>query len=168
AEQQENSRGQIETSSRELAHANTALEQRRRQIETILESIPNGVLSLDADQRILHANRAFLALIQEPEKGGNLKLVSGAALEEVFGEEVANELIPLLRKADRMSTTATQMELSAKSGQLNLAITVASVKISGQRLGYVMVFEDFTDLLRAQKQSAWQEVARRVAHEIKN
>ena len=168
AEQLENSRRQIETSSREVAQANTALEQRRQQIETILESIPNGVLSLDADQRILHANRAFLALIQEPEKGRSLQGVSGATLEEVFGQDVTNELIPLLRKADRMSTTATQMELSAKSGQLNLAVTVASVKIAGQRLGYVMVFEDFTDLLRAQKQSAWQEVARRVAHEIKN
>jgi two-component system nitrogen regulation sensor histidine kinase NtrY len=168
AEELENSRKQIEASSRDLAQANTALEQRRQQIETILESIPSGVLSLDADQRILHSNRAFMALIQEPERKRTLQAVSGAALQDLFGAEAANELVPLLRKADRMSTTATQMELAGKSGPLNLAITVASVKISGQRLGYVMIFEDFTDLLRAQKQSAWQEVARRVAHEIKN
>src|SRR5215813_1802010 len=168
AEELENSRKQIEASSRDLAQANTALEQRRQQIETILESIPNGVLSLDADQRILHTNRAFTALIHEPERNGSFLVMTGATLQDLFGKEVGNEFVPLLRKADRMGTTATQMELEGKSGQLNLAITVASVKIAGQQLGYVMIFEDFTDLLRAQKQSAWQEVARRVAHEIKN
>src|SRR5262249_8222581 len=111
---------------------------------------------------------AFSALIREPEGDNSLQVVSGATLHDLLGAEVANELAPLLRKADRMGATATQVELARKSGPLNLAITVASVKISGQRLGYVMIFEDFTDLLRAQKQSAWQEVARRVAHEIKN
>ncbi len=164
----ENSRKQIEASSQELGQANAALEQRRRQIEIILESIPTGVLSLDADQRILRTNRAFTALITGPESHGNRQNVSGASLEEVFGPEVARDLALLLRRADRMGSTATQMELPRKRGNLNVAITVASVKIQGQPPGYVMVFEDFTDLLRAQKQAAWQEVARRVAHEIKN
>src|SRR5437870_10767986 len=52
--------------------------------------------------------------------------------------------------------------------KLNFAITVATLQHEGQRLGYVLVFEDLSDLLRAQKQAAWREVARRVAHEIKN
>ncbi len=163
----ENSRRQIEASSREIAQANSALEQRRRQIEIILESIPSGVLSLDASQHIIHANRAFTALILDAEKE-RAPNISSSTLGDVLGAEVANFLRPLLRKADRMGTVATQMDLPGRKGNLNLTITIASIKISGQRLGYVMVFEDFTDLLRAQKQSAWQEVARRVAHEIKN
>ncbi|HEX6466767.1 MAG TPA: HAMP domain-containing protein, partial [Terriglobales bacterium] len=164
----ENSRRQIEASNREIAQANSALEQRRRQIEIILENIPSGVLSLDAGRRIVHTNRAFTALVADAAKDRRLQIVSGASLENVFGAEVAEFLLPLLRKADRMGATATQLELPGTNGNLYLTITVASIKISGQRLGYVMVFEDFTDLLRAQKQSAWQEVARRVAHEIKN
>src|SRR5438046_1494745 len=51
---------------------------------------------------------------------------------------------------------------------LNVAVTVASLQHAGQKLGYVVVFEDLSDLLKAQKQAAWREVARRVAHEIKN
>jgi two-component system, NtrC family, nitrogen regulation sensor histidine kinase NtrY len=51
---------------------------------------------------------------------------------------------------------------------VNVAITVATLQHAGQRLGYVLVFEDLSDLLKAQKQAAWREVARRVAHEIKN
>src|SRR5256885_2111487 len=62
AEELEGSRRQIEASSRELSAANIALEQRRRHIETILESIPTGVLSLDADRRVTHVNRALLRM----------------------------------------------------------------------------------------------------------
>ncbi len=53
-------------------------------------------------------------------------------------------------------------------GNLNVAVTVAALEHGTQALGYVLVFEDLSDLLRAQKQAAWREVARRVAHEIKN
>src|SRR5581483_4421965 len=62
AEELESSRVQLDSSARELADVNTALDQRRQHIETILESIPTGVLSLDADRHVSHANSAFLRL----------------------------------------------------------------------------------------------------------
>jgi len=67
-----------------------------------------------------------------------------------------------------MGTTTTQMEFSVQGSRLNVAVTVAALQHKAQRAGYVVVFEDLSDVLHAQKQAAWREVARRVAHEIKN
>jgi two-component system, NtrC family, nitrogen regulation sensor histidine kinase NtrY len=86
----------------------------------------------------------------------------------VFPQDVLEDLEPLLRRADRMGTTTTQMEMVVQRAKLNVAVTVATLRHDGQGLGYVLVFEDLSDLLKAQKQAAWREVARRVAHEIKN
>ena len=165
----ESSRRQIEASSRELSIANNALEQRRRHIETILESIPTGVLSLDASRRITHVNHALLRMFN-PAGGesGTPTVLIGAALQQVFPSEVLEDLELLLRRADRMSTTTTQMEIVVQRAKLNVAVTVATLRHEGRDLGYVLVFEDLSDLLKAQKQAAWREVARRVAHEIKN
>jgi len=169
AEELQSSRQQIEASSRELSAANITLEQRRRHIETILESIPTGVLSLDAGRRTTHANHALFRLFR-PNGGdwGGTGALIGASLGEIFPAEVLEDLEPLLRRADRMGTTTTQMEIDLPTAQLNVAVTVATLEHQGQRLGYVLVFEDLSDLLKAQKQAAWREVARRVAHEIKN
>jgi two-component system nitrogen regulation sensor histidine kinase NtrY len=161
----EASRRQLESSSRDLSHANVALEQRRRQMETILESIPTGVLSLDEQRRVTHTNQAF-ARIFGRANGDNTS--SGASLSELFHPEVVQDLLHLLRKADRMGNTTSQMEVTASHGPLTLAVTAASLQHRGQRQGYIIVFEDLSDLLQAQKQAAWREVARRVAHEIKN
>ena len=165
----ESSRRQIEASSRELSIANNALEQRRRHIETILESIPTGVLSLDASRRITHVNHALLRMFN-PVGGesGTPTVLIGATLQQVFPSEVLEDLELLLRRADRMSTTTTQMEIVVQRAKLNVAVTVATLRHEGRDLGYVLVFEDLSDLLKAQKQAAWREVARRVAHEIKN
>ena len=163
------SRRQIETASAELGAANIELEQRRRHIETILESIPTGVLSLNADRRVTHVNQALLRMLrpsEEPLRAS--RVLIGAALMDLFPEEVLEELDPLLRRADRMNTTTTQMEMALQRTKLNAAVTVATLRHNEQRVGYVLVFEDLSDLLRAQKQTAWREVARRVAHEIKN
>ena len=163
------SRRQIETASAELGAANIELEQRRRHIETILESIPTGVLSLNADRRVTHVNQALLRMLrpsEEPLRASQVLI--GAALTDLFPREVLEELDPLLRRADRMNTTTTQMEMALQRTKLNAAVTVATLRHNEQRVGYVLVFEDLSDLLRAQKQTAWREVARRVAHEIKN
>jgi PAS domain S-box-containing protein len=169
AEELESSRRQIEASSRDLSAANVALEQRRRHIETILESIPNGVLSLNAERRITHANHALLRLFHPAAaESGTPGVLIGASLKDVFAADVLEDLEPLLRRADRMGTTTTQMEMLVQRATLNVAVTVATLKHDGQGLGYVLVFEDLSELLKAQKQAAWREVARRVAHEIKN
>jgi two-component system, NtrC family, nitrogen regulation sensor histidine kinase NtrY len=169
AEDLESSRLQIEASSRDLSAANVALEQRRRHIETILESIPNGVLSLNADRQVTHVNDALLRLFRpNGSDSGVPKVLIGASLRDVFATDVLDNLEPLLRRADRLGTTTTQMEMEMQHVALNVAVTVATLKHDGQGLGYVLVFEDLSDLLKAQKQAAWREVARRVAHEIKN
>ncbi len=89
-------------------------------------------------------------------------------LRDVVPADVLADLEPLLRRADRMGITAANMELALPRTQLNVAVTVSALRHAAEGLGYVLVFEDLSDLLRAQKQAAWREVARRVAHEIKN
>jgi len=174
AEDLEASRRQIDASSRDLSAANAELDQRRRQMETILESIPTGVLSLDASRRVTHVNQALLRMFH-PDAGhdGASLILRGASLADVFPAEVLEDFEPLIRRADRMGMTTSQMEMqlprgASNFGTLNVAVTVATLRHQGERSGYVVVFEDLSDLLQAQKQAAWREVARRVAHEIKN
>ncbi|MGO9515770.1 MAG: ATP-binding protein [Candidatus Korobacteraceae bacterium] len=167
----EASRANLETSGRELAEMNVQLEQRTRHSETILENVPSGVLSLDASRRVLHSNRAarrLLRLDQDPPRRAE-------TLHDLFPSDVVSDIEHLLRKADRMGTTTSQMEIVTTRANLNVAITAASLDSTGQsssanrqRMGYIVVLEDITDLLRAQRQTAWREVARRIAHEIKN
>jgi nitrogen fixation/metabolism regulation signal transduction histidine kinase len=169
AEQLESSRRQIEASSRDVGAANAALEGRRRYIETVLESIPTGVISIDAARRVTLANAAFSRMfyLERVQYVSPASLVN-LPLREVVPAEVLADLEPLLRRADRMGITAATMELALPRAKLNVAVTVSTLSHTAEGLGYVLVFEDLSDLLRAQKQAAWREVARRVAHEIKN
>jgi len=167
----EASRASIEASRSDLADVNVQLEQRSRHIETILESIPTGVLSLEASRHVVHMNGAVQRLLHlDPSPAQPAR-----TLDELFPEDVTADLEHLVRKADRMGTTTSQMEIVTPRVNLTVAVTVASLDSPihaqdplAQRMGYVMVLEDITDLLHAQKQTAWSEVARRVAHEIKN
>jgi hypothetical protein len=169
AEQLESSRGMIEASSRDLGAANEALERRRRYIETVLESIPTGVISIDAKRRVTLVNAALLRMFySDRSEYVTPAELTTLPLADVLPAEVLADLEPLLRRADRMGTTAANLELTLPRAKLNVAITVAALAHGPERLGYVLVFEDLSDLLRAQKQAAWREVARRVAHEIKN
>ena len=169
AEQLESSRRQIEASSCELGAANEALERRRRYIETILESIPTGVVSIDASRRVTLANAALCRMFYlEHSEFVRAEALVDVPLGDILPEEVLGDLEPLFRRADRMGLTAATMELALPRGSVNVAVTVASLEHGSEKLGYVLVFEDLSDLLRAQKQAAWREVARRVAHEIKN
>ena len=120
----EASRSNIEASRHELADMNTQLEQRTRHIETILESVPSGVLSLDASRRIVHTNaavRRLLRLDQNPRAG------CAKILHDLFPEETVTDLEHMLRKADRMGSTTSQMEIATPRVNLNVAVTVASL-----------------------------------------
>lgn len=166
----EASRASAEGSGRELAETNAQLAQRTRHIETILESVPSGVLSLDASRRIVHSNAALRRLLRldgDP--------ATAETLRDLFPEDAVIDLEDMLRKADRMGSTTSQLETATARVNLNAAVTVASLdpplqtlRDGRQRAGYVVVLEDLTDILRAQRQVAWREVARRIAHEIKN
>ncbi|HUQ49508.1 MAG TPA: ATP-binding protein [Terriglobales bacterium] len=165
----ENSRLQIDQSRRDLGDtnlalktANDAIEHRRREIETILQNVPTGVLSLNAAQQVTHTNSAFEKMFMDGSA------VGAKQIQAVFDTEASSDLERLLRRADRMGTSAREMRIKTRNGEVNVEVTAASLHYDRQRQGYVIVFEDLSDLLKAQKQAAWREVARRVAHEIKN
>jgi nitrogen fixation/metabolism regulation signal transduction histidine kinase len=164
---------ELESNRSQLQEINVRLEERRLQMETILESIPSGVLSLDGLGHVTRVNAALIRMFQ-PSGVTQPGPQSGMRLADLFpagtAPEVAEEIRRLTRKADRMGTTSAQMEIPNGGTALEVGVTVASMTGSQQRrrLGYVIVFEDLSDLLKAQKQAAWREVARRVAHEIKN
>ncbi len=165
----EDSHHAVEESTVQLSQANAALEARRGELETMLQTIPNGVATLDPKRRIVLANRA-LSEIMDP---GGQKPFLGLTMQDAFPPDVLETLDRLLRRSHRMGTASSELEMPAQGsdarGTLNLLVTAALLETADRRhLGYVLVLEDATELLQAQKQSAWKEVARRVAHEIKN
>jgi hypothetical protein len=168
----EGSRQAVETSTAQLSAANAAIDARRRELETMLETIPNGVATLDAKRCIVLANRALTEML---DPGGRTPFL-GAAIESIFPAdalEAKEQLDHLLRRSHRMGSASGEMELkvarnSGAGGTMYVLATVALLETGHTHHGYVLVLENATELLRAQKQSAWKEVARRVAHEIKN
>lgn len=163
---------ELENNRSQLQDVNTRLEERRLHMETILESIPTGVLSMDVSGQVTRVNAALIRMFQ-PKGVSQPGPQTGLRLTDLFpadsAPEVAEDIRRLTRKADRMGTTTSQMEIPHGGTPVEVGVTVASMSGAQQRrLGYVIVFEDLSDLLKAQKQAAWREVARRVAHEIKN
>jgi PAS domain S-box-containing protein len=144
----------LEANSREL-------ENRRRFTEAILESIPTGVLSLTSDGQIQRGNRALKGIFPA-------ELIERATrLEHLFSREDATEIRYLMNRARRTGLAASQFELKTEHKVIHLSATVAALD-DQVTSGYVLVLEDTSDLLHAQKAAAWSEVARRIAHEIKN
>src|SRR5271170_3682825 len=119
AEQLESSRRQIEASGRDVGAANEALERRRQYIETVLESLPTGVISIDAERRITLANAAFSRMFTvERSEYVNPAALVNRPLRDVLPAEVLTDLEPLFRRADRMGITAATMELDLLRTQL--------------------------------------------------
>jgi PAS domain S-box-containing protein len=144
---------ELEANSREL-------EARRRFTEAILESIPTGVISVSADGRIQRVNQPLKRILSAPAVDRAVRI------EDLFTREEAAEIRYLMNRARRTGLATTQFE-SRNGRQQSLAVTVSALE-DKLTSGFVIVLEDTTELLRAQKASAWNEVARRVAHEIKN
>jgi two-component system, NtrC family, nitrogen regulation sensor histidine kinase NtrY len=144
----------LDSNSREL-------DRRRRFTEAILESIPTGVISIASDGSIKRVNRA-LSKIFPPEQAEK-----ATRLEDLFSREDTAEIKYLMKRARRTGLASRQIELRTENRKLHLAVTVSALE---ERLtsGFVVVLEDTSELLRAQKAAAWHEVARRIAHEIKN
>ena len=160
----EASRQLAESSQAQLTAANLAIEGRRRELETIVETIPSGVVTLDGAGVVLQANRAFAALMGLREDVS----LSGERIEKLLPPDCVEDLTTVIRRGQRMGAASTEMELHARGRVMHLAITGARLELAHERPGTVLVIEDTTELLRAQRQLAWKEVAQRVAHEIKN
>ena len=166
AQDLEGTRSQVEAATSLLSHANAALEARSGELETMLETIPNGVATVALDGRIVLTNRALTEML---DPGGQRPFV-GQPMHSVFPAEMMEALDRLLQRSHRMGSASAELETPGPgNGPLNLLLTVALLETTNrEHLGYVIVLENATELLRAQKQAAWKEVARRVAHEIKN
>lgn len=145
----------------ELESGTRELEGRRRFTEAILESIPTGVISVGSDGTIHRVNQALAKILP-------VEIVARAIrLEDLFSRDDTAEIKYLMKRARRTGTASQQLELRTERRTLHLAITVSALE---EKLtsGFVIVLEDTSELLRAQKAEAWHEIARRVAHEIKN
>lgn len=155
------SRGQIDEFTRSLQQAVQELERRRQLMETVLENIPTGVISLDSSGAILRTNTSVSRMF-------GLDAVGLESLEELLGADSARTVQHLMRRSLRMGVVSREMETVVGGRVLHLAVTVSSLGPRRANTGFVLVFDDLSELLRSQKTEAWQEVARRIAHEIKN
>ncbi|HEX3674798.1 MAG TPA: PAS domain-containing sensor histidine kinase, partial [Rhizomicrobium sp.] len=150
---------QLLTQRSELVDASHQIDARRRFTEAVLAGVSAGVVGLDGDGRITIVNRAAARLLN-------------AAHEEIEGRHYAEavpELAGLIRRAFAEPVGRASGEASVKrAGKVrNLSVQVDSEKGAGEA-GYIVTFDDITDLVSAQRTAAWADVARRIAHEIKN
>ena len=148
--------------NRDLESSNRALEIRRRYIEAVLENIPAGVISIAPDLSVSTMNKAAQ---------GILGVTSFVALQvnDLFSKDDREEIQGLIEKAGRVGIISKELELQTKVRTVYSTVTLSSLQTAdGIPRGFVMVLEDLTDLIKAQKANAWREVARRMAHEIKN
>lgn len=158
-------RQRLELSTEELQQSNAALDERRNYIEAILQSLSAGVISLDENGDVTTINDAATELLR-------IKLLpaAGVALEALLPEEQREELRRMVRRAARLRSVTREVHFTlANQAKLDAAVTVTALQDPrGQSRGAVIVIEDLTELIEAQRRAAWSEVARRMAHEIKN
>jgi two-component system nitrogen regulation sensor histidine kinase NtrY len=160
--QLQESRNAIEQAARDLQQANRELEERSNTTRTILENVPVGVVSFDPHGQITQVNSNVGRML------GAARVNSARRLADLFPSEEVREISRLFRRAARQGVVTRQMELELEVRRAVVAVTVSSIRARHGTLGSVMVLDDITDLLRAQKAVAWGEVAQRIAHEIKN
>ncbi|MBZ5516354.1 MAG: HAMP domain-containing protein [Acidobacteriia bacterium] len=160
--QLEENRRALERAARDLKNANLELEERTRTTEAILSNIPTGVISLDPQGQITQVN-ATVERMLGPERAR-----SARTLADLFSPDDAREVYRLLRRAGRQGVITRQIELEMGGRRVSFALTISSVRAPHGPVGTLLVLEDLSELLRAQRATAWQEVAQRIAHEIKN
>jgi PAS domain S-box-containing protein len=122
------------------------------------------VVTLDGAGVVLQANRAFASLMGLKKDA----VLAGEKIEDLLPAECAEDLAGVIRRGHRMGAASTEVEFHARGRIVHLAITSARLELAPGHIGSVLVMEDTTELLRAQRQLAWKEVAQQVAHEIKN
>ncbi len=152
----------IDQAARELQAVNRQLEERGNTIEAILENIPTGVISFDPQGQITSVNTMAKRLFGRDEMGAM------HTLTDLFTPEDARDVARLFRRATRQGVASRQLELALGGRRAFTSLTVSSVRARHGKIGSVLVLEDLSELVQAQKAAAWQEVAQRVAHEIKN
>ncbi len=151
---------QLDSQRRELIEANQQLDERRRFTETVLAGVSAGVIGTDAERHVILPNQAAQDFLDEGGDG-----LAGRRIDVVLPGAGA-----LLDAADLHPEELVERQLTLQRGsrQRTLLVRVAAQRDGGRTLGYIVTFDDITALLSAQRQAAWAEVARRIAHEVKN
>jgi two-component system, NtrC family, nitrogen regulation sensor histidine kinase NtrY len=150
---------QLDAQRSALIAANRQIDERRRFTETVLAGVSAGVIGFDADGNITIVNRAAARLLNaEPEE-----------LEGRHYAEGVPELAALIRRAIQEPVSRSSGEAAIKRGTSTRQLSVQVTSEHGPKSsGYVATFDDITDLVSAQRTAAWADIARRIAHEIKN
>ena len=151
----------IDEFTHNLQQAVQELDSRRTLIETVLENIPTGVLALDPGAHITRMNRAAREILGD-------SVHEASDLIALAGRDAARDVQQLIRRSLRMGTASKEIEFRMRGRVVHAAVTVSPLGGRRSSAGYLLVVDDLTELLQAQKAAAWQEVAQRVAHEIKN
>jgi two-component system nitrogen regulation sensor histidine kinase NtrY len=151
---------QLEDQRRELVEANRQVEARRSFIETVLAGVSAGVIGLDSDTRINFPNRTASKLV-----GSDLYAVIGHPMAEIVPEMTAL-LEAARRRPHRLHED--QLELVRDGRSRVLLVRIAAERDDNRVDGFVVTFDDITEMLAAQRKATWSDVARRLAHEIKN
>jgi two-component system nitrogen regulation sensor histidine kinase NtrY len=143
-----------------LVGANSTLDERRRFMEAVLSGVTAGVVGVDADGTITLVNRSAEELLGAKEKALSAKPLAKAI----------PEFAPLMKKAQKQGRRLVTDQVTLRRGGVehNFAVRVTSEGTDQQTEGYVVTFDDITELVTAQRSTAWADVARRIAHEIKN
>ena len=159
-------RKQLEMGAAVLKEKNQALEERRNYIETVLESLATGVVSLDQNDCVTTINTAAISILKLSDRPP-----AWASLLSVLSNDDGSVFERLLRRARRFGRAAEQSQLTRGTTATSIPVALTATALrqnSNDGRGVVVVIEDLSELLTAQRAAAWSEVARRVAHEIKN
>jgi two-component system nitrogen regulation sensor histidine kinase NtrY len=158
--------------SAKLEENSAELEERRRYIETVLQSLPTGVISFDSKNRVTTINKSAVQILRLEDAD-----FTHLELGKLVAEENRIVLERLLNRARRTGQASEQTALQRENtngsgaGSANLPVALTATALPrnfGESRGVVLVIEDLSELISAQRASAWAEVARRMAHEIKN
>ena len=143
-----------------LLNANTQLESRRIFTETVLSGVTAGVIGIDKNEKIFIPNKSAIELL-------NLNIDNVVGMSFI---DAIPEMSELFKKAKQNSDTITKGDIviSRNNKKITLMTQVSVEKNKNKIFGYVVTFDDMTELLQAQRIAAWSDVARRIAHEIKN
>ena len=151
---------QLKGQRERLLATNQQIERRRRLFDSVLSSVTAGVIGLDTQGRVTFINRSAERILK----------IEGDSLSAPL-EKAVPEFGPLLNRLDESGRVAEQDEIRMSRGGVaeSLLVRVAQWRgVDGEEEGYVIAFDDVTDLVTAQRMAAWGDVARRIAHEIKN
>jgi len=151
---------QLQGQRKELLDANVQLDQRRRFTEAVLAGVSVGVIGLNAKQEVDLPNRVALRIL-----GASVASLRGARMFEVVPEmaELLNEA-----KANPDLLAQGQINVIRHRTARNLFVRISSEQLDGEIDGFVVTIDDITQLVDAERMAAWADVARRIAHEIRN